>query len=370
MARIIYGVCGEGSGHAVRSREVLRSLRARNHELHVVTFGRAYDFLKDEFPCTEIAGIRFAYERNAIRYLATLWKNVYTTPTFIEGARERLPKPVREALPIELGTRNIENILKVCQTFQPDTFISDFEAFTAMAAARLERPLISVDNIHRLVFQVEHVPLRYRHHWVALKGIIALFAPKANHYFVTTLRPEYARGEEVSYVPAIVRPEILSAAPIEGNHVLVYNSFADERLPTLLSQTSEQYIVYGYNREGCQGNMDFRLFDEKRFLEDLRTCKALMGTGGFTLLSESLILKKPYLVLPLKNQFEQVENALEIERLGYGSMSSQPTAQGINDFLRQLPKYCQRLESYHHPGNEQTFAWIDEEIAKRQGAHS
>jgi UDP:flavonoid glycosyltransferase YjiC (YdhE family) len=40
-----------------------------------------------------------------------------------------------------------------------------------------------------------------------------------------------------------------------------------------------------------------------RYLEELKACKAIIATAGFTLMSEALYLKKPYLALPLKGQF-------------------------------------------------------------------
>lgn len=41
--RILYGVVGEGMGHATRSRVVIEHLLAAGHRLHVVVSGRAFD---------------------------------------------------------------------------------------------------------------------------------------------------------------------------------------------------------------------------------------------------------------------------------------------------------------------------------------
>ena len=43
--KILYGVVGEGMGHAMRSRVVLDHLTKR-HDVQVVVSGRAYDYLK------------------------------------------------------------------------------------------------------------------------------------------------------------------------------------------------------------------------------------------------------------------------------------------------------------------------------------
>ena len=43
--RVLYGVVGEGMGHAMRSRVVLDEL-CKRHDVQVVVSGRAYDYLK------------------------------------------------------------------------------------------------------------------------------------------------------------------------------------------------------------------------------------------------------------------------------------------------------------------------------------
>jgi uncharacterized protein (TIGR00661 family) len=41
--RILYGVTGEGLGHAMRSRVIADHLRARGHEVKLAASGRATD---------------------------------------------------------------------------------------------------------------------------------------------------------------------------------------------------------------------------------------------------------------------------------------------------------------------------------------
>jgi UDP:flavonoid glycosyltransferase YjiC (YdhE family) len=64
-----------------------------------------------------------------------------------------------------------------------------------------------------------------------------------------------------------------------------------------------------------------------------------MATAGFTLITESLHLRKPYLALPMSGQFEQVINAIFLEKLGCGINLQQVTPQSIGDFLYRLPEF-------------------------------
>ena len=43
--KILYGVVGEGMGHAMRSRVILEHLVAQNHDVEIMASGRAVDFL-------------------------------------------------------------------------------------------------------------------------------------------------------------------------------------------------------------------------------------------------------------------------------------------------------------------------------------
>jgi UDP:flavonoid glycosyltransferase YjiC (YdhE family) len=60
MANILYGVNGEGAGHSTRSREVLAHLLEQGHTLHVASFDRGLQNLKEKFEVAEIFGFHFA----------------------------------------------------------------------------------------------------------------------------------------------------------------------------------------------------------------------------------------------------------------------------------------------------------------------
>ncbi len=68
--RILYGVVGEGMGHAVRSRVVIDHL-AQHRDVHVVVSGRAYDYLERHHSAhlkvSRIWGLTIVYEDNEVR---------------------------------------------------------------------------------------------------------------------------------------------------------------------------------------------------------------------------------------------------------------------------------------------------------------
>src|SRR5262245_8462118 len=71
--RVLYGVVGDGMGHATRSRVVIEHLLARRHEVHALVSGRAFAFLREAFAgreafrATEIAGLQMVYRDNRVK---------------------------------------------------------------------------------------------------------------------------------------------------------------------------------------------------------------------------------------------------------------------------------------------------------------
>jgi hypothetical protein len=106
----------------------------------------------------------------------------------------------------------------------------------------------------------------------------------------------------------------------------------------LQSFPRERFIIYGQGDRGTQGHLTFKAPSTAGFLQDLASCKAVMATAGFTLITEALHLKKPYLALPMTGQFEQAVNALFLEKINCGVNLYNVTSTGIGDFLYRLPE--------------------------------
>ena len=83
--------------------------------------------------------------------------------------------------------------------------------------------------------------------------------------------------------------------------------------------------IYG-GRDGVtaderDGNLLYRPFANEAFVDDLRTCRGVVATAGYSLMSEAVYLRKPFLALPLAGQFEQEMNSRYLAQLGYGTAS-------------------------------------------------
>jgi UDP-N-acetylglucosamine:LPS N-acetylglucosamine transferase len=79
---------------------------------------------------------------------------------------------------------------------------------------------------------------------------------------------------------------------------------------------------------------------------ELGECNAVMGTAGMSLISEAVWLKKPFFGIPLKNEFEQLWNAMLIRRSNFGDFSEEPSKAEVDRFFRTLNDYRSSLDAY------------------------
>ena len=77
MARILYGVQGEGRGHSSRSRIIIEHLIARGHQVRIFTSHKGYDYLSRHFDdVVQIMGLGFVFDGDRLDILKTLQKNI------------------------------------------------------------------------------------------------------------------------------------------------------------------------------------------------------------------------------------------------------------------------------------------------------
>ncbi len=344
MARIVYGLSGEGSGHSSRAREMAIHLRSRGHTLHLVSYDRGYRNLKDEFDVFETEGLCIASQDNKVSIVKTFTENL---------------KRLHE------GYEKLQELRhKLFKTFRPDCVITDFEPMTAYLANHYEIPLVTIDNQHRMRYLEYDCPPGRMMESRMTKTIIRAMVPRPDVSLVTTFFFGETRNQRTFLFPPILRHEVLEQRPEQGDHILVYvTSGFETLLDELKDFHRESFLVYGYDREDCDGVLTFKPFSKEGFLNDLASAKAVVATAGFTLISEALYLGKPYLALPMKGQFEQQLNGYQLQQLGYGKNVSEVSAEAIGDFLYRLADYGERLQDYQAGDNSEIKQKLDSLLA-------
>ena len=373
--RILYGVVGEGMGHATRSKVTCEHLVERGHEVKIVVSGRAHDFLAKSFPSrrdapdqvtvVEIKGLTIRYVDNRMDRDGTLARNLALAPSIVSN--------------------NVSAYYDKVIGFDPDVVITDFDSFAYLFGKRHRLPVISIDNqqiISRCKLDPE-VKKGIKVDYQMTKAFVRAKLPACEHYVVTTFFEPPIRKkfrDDTTLVPPILRRAILDAKGRArvGEHVLVYQTSAsDSQLVSQLGELREhRFVVYGLKRHDQKSahvgktpsNVVLRDFSEEGFVTDLATSQAVVCNGGLSLIGEALYLGKPIFSVPVRNQFEQVMNARYLEELGYGLTADAIEPQLLRLFLRERPKYAARVAKHKQRGNEILFETVDDllkKVAKR-----
>ncbi len=334
--KILYGVTGEGLGHAMRSRVMAEHLRECGHDVKLVASRRACTYLRRYFDdVDEIPGFTLSYAKGGLGRMRTVYRNARVARAAIRESIDLYRFPIVE--------------------FQPDVCVTDFDSFAHVFGKLLGRPVISIDHQH-VLDRCEH-PALGRMRVPLTRTVVRAKIPRCSHYIVTSffqppLRPR-ALGT-TTLVGPILRREVLALTPTSGAHVLVYQTATRDLVEPLFALPDHRFVVYGCHDDRTLANVTFRRFDEEQFLTDLASARAVICNGGYTLISEALYLGKPILSVPLRRHGEQQLNAQYLETLGLGRQARRPDADVFRAFLSALPA-TPRIP----PGNPHAFAAID-----------
>jgi uncharacterized protein (TIGR00661 family) len=348
--KILYGVCGEGMGHAMRSAVVAAHLSRAGHDVRFVTSGNALKYLEARWPgkVTRTLGFGIQMEKNTVRPLRTFLSN---------AAVHTLAPAAHVASFLALGGRNV------------DAVISDFDFWSSGYARFFGIPCYAVDNVHFLN-RCDHPRQLVAGDRTAASlmypGVNAM-VPDARRYLVTTFAgADIVRDRTTLHYP-ILRDKILAAPKTEGDHVAVYfNASSDHAaIARALQGVDGKFHFYGapVQVDTQVGNVSLRPFDEDRFIADMASAKAVIGGAGFTLMTEAIYLGKPMLAAPFGGQFEQILNANYLQHLGYGERAYEFTPQSVSTFLGRADGYRQELRNFQHDGNRELLYSVDRALA-------
>ncbi|MCU1254473.1 MAG: teichoic acid biosynthesis related protein [Candidatus Angelobacter sp.] len=346
MANILYGVNGEGSGHSTRAREVITHLQQQGHNLHIVSFDRGLRNLKESFAVAEIFGLSLTYVNNRVRYKRTLASNLIKAPR---------------------AARSFKELSHLVDENKIELVITDFEPLSSHVGHHKRLPVIAIDNQHAITNANVALPRGFKRDVAAVKLVTRMMTPHADAYLVLSFFPAPAKKRNTFLFPPILRQEVLSAKPDTGDYVLVYVTSPAKELAALLKQVRCKFVAYGFGIEGQEGNVLFKKPSMAGFLRDLTGAKAVIANAGFSLVSEALYLGKPYLAMPVKNQFEQTFNAYHVDKLGYGAWWEDLGKEQVESFLFNLPFYSDNLRTYPRAGNGAILAKVDELIGTLTG---
>lgn len=281
--KILYAIQGTGNGHLSRATALLPLLKQRA-KVDVLISGNQSQLA---------VSFSVEYYRNGLSFIPSSKGGIDLKKTLKQIRLFRFFKEVR-SLPVE----------------QYDLVISDFEPVSAWACKL--KGVKCFEFSHQAAVRMKESPQS--------KRLFPLGRIILEHYCPSQKRFgfHFSNYNDHTFFP-ILRPEIVSANPSNGNHVLVYlTAYSFSLLEQCFSKMSTEFRIYTKEvREIIiRGNITAIPIGEVRFFDDLVSCKGVICGAGFELPAEALYLQKKLLVLPYENHYEQHCNAQALRQLG------------------------------------------------------
>lgn len=331
---VFYCVCGEGMGHAIRSGVIINRIKEK-YDVYIFSSDRAYHYLDNKFDNVfEIGGFNTVYINNKVNNKKTFYNALKRNPSNLKEGYDVLYKKARE--------------------LSPNIIVTDFEIYASVLSKILNIPMISLDNIHMITQTKIDYPAHHQREMLKAKGVIKTYVIRPKIHILTSFfYPKVRPKKHAVIYPPVLREEILKLEPKNKDYILVYQT-SKESLSLIeeLKKIDEKFIVYGYNREYEDSNLTFKNFNEDIYFKDLSEAKAVICNGGFTLISESVYLKKPIYSIPAEGNFEQTLNGFYVQKLGYGEYHDKIDSEKLDNFLKNIPKYQEKLNKVKKTDNE------------------
>jgi len=282
--RILYGVQATGNGHIIRAKEFIPHL-LKHGRLDILLSGNSAEVDIGHPVAYRLTGLGFTFGRNGgIDYLETLMKL----------------RPIR--FMADVRSLDVDAY---------DLVISDFEPVTAWACKRAGKPCVGLSN--QASFLAGKTPRPATGDPLAelvFRNYAPCTIPVGLHY----------EAYDAFIRTPVIRSEVRRLKPVPGGHITLYLAAYGEDviLPHLRSLGDLRFHVFSKHTttEYQDGNVWVRPVRNEDYLASLEHCDGLISGGGFGATAEALYLGKRLMVIPMRDQFEQVCNAEALKPYG------------------------------------------------------
>ncbi len=343
--RIAYALCGEGFGHYGRSIGIIKQLAVLMPDWFIDVYCYDYTFdmiskdknLPKNITVNYIPGFRLKHNKKSevLFFESTLlnwsnWKTAFKVLRIILLRRFVLPfiKKNREKIAFNWTNEFVKEF---------DIAVSDWDAMLPRVSRARDKKYILIDSIHLIqycAFYKENIfNLKDWYFLIVNRLLMNLYHSFPSKAILTTvynfdLRRRYLNN--VKMVGPLVRKEIIDLKDNvkDDGFILVYirNVVREKVLPVIRELKDTKFVVFteklkDEERMAYQApNVEFHDTDPGKFIDYLSRCSAVLSTSGYTLISESIILKKPFYAVVLGGilGFEQKLSLYSMIKAGCG----------------------------------------------------
>jgi uncharacterized protein (TIGR00661 family) len=295
--KVFISACSVGNGHLIQSIAVKQYLESKKYDVMGIFAAKKNKgfpkFFTDEFSnIVEFDGFDFVFD-NKSRVI--IWKTVLRN--------------------IIIFPQLFLSFIKICNTIRkqkPDTIINHYDPLVGLSALFFSKRIKYISIAHQYAMTLPMYPsiegFTFQKLFIRiLNSITSIQSQKvALSYYKFT-------DNKVIACPPILRRESYELSNAVEDFVLVY-LMNEDMLPQLIDEAKrypnvkvECFTKLTKPFESCD-NVTVHGLDGKLFMNRMRVCKAVICSGGFETTSEAILHKKPVLMVPLPNHYEQYAN--------------------------------------------------------------
>jgi len=287
---ILYGIQGTGHGHISRAREILPALSSKAN-IDVLISGYNCNMQLDDLPVINKRGMSLAYDSNGgVSYLQTALQ--IQPVQFLSDVHT-----------LDIG--------------RYDLIISDYEPISSWAAMKAGKACVGLS--HQASFLSNRTP-RPRKKSILNEQILKRFAPCHHPIGFHFLR--YDRFIE----GPVIRRQVQQLNPVSGDHITVYlPAFDHETIASIFMNYSDvKWEIFSplCDQSYTKENVTVHPVGNEPFLKSLESCFGVITSAGFETCAEAIYLGKKLMVIPIRQQYEQLSNAAALKKMGVTVVSN------------------------------------------------
>lgn len=302
--KLLYAIQGTGNGHTSRAREIIP---------HLMQYGQV-DLLLSGAHTEVSVGTPVLYRLHGMGFKFGKDGGI----SLAESLRDLRPwQFVRDiyALPVK----------------KYDLILNDFEPVSAHAANKRGMPIHAVS--HQAAFLSPKSPRPPVRNAFA-EWLFTSYAPSSAHTAF-----HFEAYDDFIHTP-VIRSEVRALQLSWQDHVTVYLPAYEAKkiIPHLVKCREVQWHLFSKHdhQESRHENVWIRPVSNADFLNSMASAQGVLTGAGFESPAEALFCKKKLMVVPMKNQYEQLCNAAALDKLGVPVVSE--IGKGFDGALRNWIK--------------------------------
>jgi len=111
--------------------------------------------------------------------------------------------------------------------------------------------------------------------------------------------------------------------------------------------------------------LTFHRINDVKFLQYIKNCKAFASTAGFESVCEAMYMKKPIMMIPTANHFEQKCNSLDAVKAGAGITDSKFNLSRLIEYIPQYGNHDDTFINWVKSGEKIFLQHLDELVNKK-----